>query len=117
MAVEMASFSWPTLLGSLSTLLDKTSDELLIQVEIFMLKNDLVFFQDIMKGIVTFTHVCAVLHLATPRDALLTSLTKFTIPRTIPTEGTEPLLSFKNTHALKVINYSEKILRIRRCCR
>jgi hypothetical protein len=32
MAVEMASFSWPTLLGSLSTLLDKTSDELLIQV-------------------------------------------------------------------------------------
>jgi hypothetical protein len=59
-----------------------------------------------MKGIVTFTHVCAVLHLATPRDALLTSLTKFTIPRIVPTEGSELMLTFKNTNALKVFPFS-----------
>ncbi len=63
-----------------------------------------------MKGIATFTHVCAVLHLVTPRDAFLTCLTKYAIPRVPTVEGTEHVLSIKNTNAVKVNQEQEFFL-------
>lgn len=102
---EMATQAWPTLLGSLSLLLDKSQDETLTQ--------------EILKAYQTFTLICGTLQLTTPRDAFLTSLCKTTLPNNIPakkapanflygastTEPTEDVsaLSSKNVQSMKAL--------------
>lgn len=66
-ASSMCSACWPTLLASLSLLLEKSNDESIIT--------------DILKSYQIFIQICGELHQATGRDAFLTSLSKFTLPR------------------------------------
>ncbi|GAA6060857.1 hypothetical protein JCM10212_006237 [Sporobolomyces blumeae] len=63
---HMAETSWPALLASLSFFLATS------------LSDDL--FTDVVASLESFTCVCGVLNLSTPREAFLTSLCKFAIP-------------------------------------
>ncbi|PRP89711.1 protein hypothetical protein [Planoprotostelium fungivorum] len=99
---EMATQAWPTLLASLSLLLDKCNDEALTQ--------------EILKGYQAFIHICGTLKMATPRDAFLTSLCKNTLPVVMTNlsassskkmmsemEGGESLLTPKNILSMKAL--------------
>ncbi|GAA5982187.1 hypothetical protein JCM5350_003486 [Sporobolomyces pararoseus] len=66
---EMAETSWPALLASLSFFIATS------------LSDDL--FTDIVSALQSFTCVCGVLNLSTPREAFLTSLCKFAIPPSV----------------------------------
>ncbi|GAA5936680.1 hypothetical protein JCM1841_000223 [Sporobolomyces salmonicolor] len=63
---EMAETSWPALLASLSFFIATA------------LSDDL--FTDVVSALQSFTSVCGVLNLSTPREAFLTSLCKFAMP-------------------------------------
>ncbi|KAI5479516.1 endosomal peripheral membrane protein [Pseudohyphozyma bogoriensis] len=65
----MADASWPALLASLSFFISTDLDD------------DL--FGDVVAALQNFTSVCGVLGLATPREAFLTSLCKFSIPPSV----------------------------------
>lgn len=64
-AAEMAGTAWPTLLASFSQLLDRTWDEAVIQ--------------DIFASYLKIIKACCTLHLSVPRDAFLTSLSKYAL--------------------------------------
>ncbi|GAA5943397.1 Mon2p [Sporobolomyces koalae] len=66
---EMAETCWPALLASLSFFISTS------------LSDDL--FTDVVSALQSFTCVCGVLNLSTPREAFLTSLCKFAIPPTV----------------------------------
>jgi len=66
---EMAETSWPALLASLSFFIATS------------LSDDL--FTDVVSALQSFTCVCGVLNLSTPREAFLTSLCKFAIPPSV----------------------------------
>ncbi|GAA5902486.1 Mon2p [Sporobolomyces salmoneus] len=66
---EMAETSWPALLASLSFFIATS------------LSDDL--FTDVVSSLQSFTCVCGVLNLSTPREAFLTSLCKFAIPPSV----------------------------------
>ncbi|GAA5873054.1 hypothetical protein JCM1840_007309 [Sporobolomyces johnsonii] len=63
---EMAETSWPALLAALSFFIATA------------LSDDL--FTDVVSALQSFTSVCGVLNLSTPREAFLTSLCKFAMP-------------------------------------
>ncbi|GAM18604.1 hypothetical protein SAMD00019534_017790 [Acytostelium subglobosum LB1] len=63
---QMVESCWTTVLASLSLLLGRSNDELLLQIA--------------LKSLQSFTNTCGRLQMSAPRDALLTALCKATVP-------------------------------------
>ncbi|EFP90450.2 uncharacterized protein PGTG_16037 [Puccinia graminis f. sp. tritici CRL 75-36-700-3] len=69
MTKSMADASWPALLASLNFFVSTNLDEGL--------------FNETLSAMQSFTYVCGILDLTTPRDAFLLSFCKFAVPPTI----------------------------------
>eukprot|EP01114_Cavostelium_apophysatum_P016981 TRINITY_DN4944_c0_g1_i2.p1 TRINITY_DN4944_c0_g1~~TRINITY_DN4944_c0_g1_i2.p1 ORF type:complete len:1482 (+),score=384.90 TRINITY_DN4944_c0_g1_i2:202-4647(+) len=87
-AIQMANVSWPTLLASTSMILEKSNDENLIQ--------------DVLKGYRSITFSCGILNLSTPRDAFLTVLAKFTLPR-VTQPDQDSIMKDKSMQTMKTL--------------
>lgn len=84
----MVESSWWSLLAAIGSLLERTNDPTVLKVSPLLPSYLLTVFstahfrsaQTILRLYHVFTHVCGVTSLAQPRDALLTSLCRHTLP-------------------------------------